>query len=130
MWINLNHGVLILTFLSILLCLVASYPTAQLISTGELAQRLYDPSLVLIEVATPKEVREAPHRIPECHRLWRPDYQLPVTQSQPLDGLAPSVQQFQELTTRLGIHEESEVVLLDRQYDATRLWWLFRCDLS
>jgi thiosulfate/3-mercaptopyruvate sulfurtransferase len=81
---------------------------------------------VLIEVATPEEVRQAPQRIPECHRLWRPDYQLPVTPSQPLDGLAPSVQQFQALTTRLGIHEESEVVLLDRQYDATRLWWLFR----
>jgi thiosulfate/3-mercaptopyruvate sulfurtransferase len=48
-----------------------------------------------------------------------------VTPSQPLDGLAPSVQQFQELTTRLDIYEESEVVLLDRQYDATRLWWLF-----
>lgn len=125
MWINLNHGIFTVTVLSILLCLVASYPIAQLISTGELAQRLHDPSLVLIEVASPKEVREAPHRIPECHRLWRTDYQLPVTPSQPLDGLAPSVQQFQELTTRLGIHEESELVLLDRQYDATRLWWLF-----
>ena len=74
--------------------------------------------------ARASEAAKAPARIPTSFRLWRPDYQLPLSDSQPLDGLAPTAQAFEALMQGFGVDAPTDVVLLSRQYDETRLWWL------
>ena len=32
---------------------------------------------------------------------------------------------FQDFARRLGIDNDSQVVVYDEKYDATRLWWMF-----
>ena len=81
--------------------------------------------LVVVEVVSPAEAAASPARVPGSHRVWRPQYELPLTAKQPLGGLVPSQQAFQEFARGLGINEDSMIVILDRKYDATRLWWLF-----
>ena len=101
---------------------------ALLMAPEELAARLAEPArddLVIIEVVSPDEERESPARIPRSVRVWRPDYQLPMSATQPLDGLAPTAEAFEALAQRLGINDDSEVVILCRKYDSARLWWLF-----
>lgn len=102
---------------------------ALLMTADELYSRLLgdstsDRRLVIIEVAHPSKPGASP-RIPTSHRVWRPEYQLPVSATQPIDGLAPNMEQFEEFAQRLGIDEDSDVVLISELYDCTRLWWLF-----
>lgn len=97
--------------------------TALLIQPDDLVSRLGSERLVVIEVVAPED--EEPTRIPGSQRVWRPDYQLPTSSVQILDGLAPTPEAFGDFAQRLGIHEDSDVVVLSRRYDETRLWWLF-----
>ena len=80
--------------------------------------------LIVIEVVPTGHVGAVPP-IPGSQRVWRPDYQLPISSSQPLDGLAPTAESFEAFAQRLGVNEDSEVILISERYDDTRLWWLF-----
>lgn len=40
-------------------------------------------------------------------------------------GMAVSRERFQDFARRLGIDDDSTVVVYDERYDAARLWWLF-----
>ena len=98
---------------------------ALLIQPDDLVSRLGSERLVVIEVVSPEDEEKAPARIPGSQRVWRPDYQLPTSSVQILDGLAPTPEAFGDFAQRLGVHEDSDVVILSRRYDETRLWWLF-----
>jgi rhodanese-related sulfurtransferase len=99
---------------------------ALLITPSELARRLDEPGVVVIEVVSPADAAKDPLRIPGSQRVWRPNYELPVCEpDQPFVGLAPTPAAFTELAQGLGIDDDSEVVILSRKYDETRLWWLF-----
>jgi thiosulfate/3-mercaptopyruvate sulfurtransferase len=79
---------------------------------------------VVLEIVSPAEAHASPARVPGSLRVWRPDYQQPLTATQRLDGLLPHAADFQELMRRLGVDDGTEVVVLSRKYDETRLWWL------
>ena len=97
-----------------------------LISATELAASLRGASPpVVIELASPAELEQEPRRIPGSHRAWRPDYQRPVDETGGLDGIVPTASAFEGFVRSLGVSNSSEVVIVDRKYDATRLWWLF-----
>ena len=98
---------------------------ALLITPDDLQHRLGSENLVIIEVVSQDDVKKAPARIPGSQRVWRPDYQRPIDSTQPLDGLAPTPEAFGDFAQSLGISDDTEVVILSRKYDETRLWWLF-----
>ena len=100
---------------------------ALLISAANLARCLFSTSepAVVIELASPAELAGEPTRIPGSRRAWRPDYELPLGDDQPLDGLCPTRDAFQAFARSHGIDDDTTVVIVDRKYDATRLWWLF-----
>lgn len=105
----------------------ANASVAQLVSAQELRSRLQrggDRRPIVIEVVAPKDEGSLP-RIPGSKRVWRPDYERAKSATQPLDGLAPTREAFEQFAQRLGIHDDSDVVLVSAQYDDTRLWWLF-----
>ena len=102
--------------------------SALLVTCSCLASRLEavnTPALVVIELASLAEVDASPERIPGSIRTWRPAYQQEITELQPLDGLRPLTDDFTSFAQQLGIDDDTEVVIVDRKYDATRLWWLF-----
>jgi thiosulfate/3-mercaptopyruvate sulfurtransferase len=99
---------------------------ALLVSAAELATSLSSVAPpIVIELASPTELEQDSRRIPSSQRVWRPDYQQPMDQTSGLDGIVPTRGAFQSFVRSLGIDTASEVVLVDRKYDATRLWWLF-----
>lgn len=104
-------------------------PHALLMTADDLYSRLCNEDhvsgrLIVIEVVPTGHVGAVPP-IPGSQRVWRPDYQLPISSSQPLDGLAPTAESFEAFAQRLGVNEDSEVILISERYDDTRLWWLF-----
>ena len=100
--------------------------SALLISAAELAVSLASATPpIVIELASPAELEQEPRRIPKSQRVWRPDYQRPADEVGGLDGMVPTMAAFEAFARALGIDDSSEVVLVDRRYDATRLWWLF-----
>jgi len=103
--------------------------TPPLISSSELLARLQagDHTLRLVETVAPQDTEIMHERIAMSRRTWRSQYELPTSDEQPIVGLAPTALQFEELMRSLGIDDNSEVVLIDRGFDATRLWWLFHC---
>jgi len=97
-----------------------------LITAEELSLQLQNPNVtppILIEVVSPEDLQLHPLRLPNSHILWRPDFEAPAVDPL-LGGLIPTLEQLTILTKRLGINEESRVVILDHKYDATRLWWI------
>ena len=109
-----------------MLPLVEKIQCSLLITAAQLASRLDQRrNLIIIEIASSADVRRAPERIPGSQRVWRPDYQLPMDEAQPLDGLCPTPTAFEAFARAHGINDDTTVVIIDRKYDATRLWWLF-----
>ena len=101
----------------------AAQRAAQLITPAQLAETLASSEpVIVIELASPLELEVDPRRIPGSSRVWRPEYQ----QETGLDGIVPTAAAFTALARRLGIDAHSQIVLVDRKYDATRLWWLFQ----
>ena len=99
---------------------------ALLVSVTELASSLTSTTPpTVIELASPAELQQDSRRIPGSQRVWRPNYQRPMNQTSGLDGIVPTKAAFESFARSLGIDASSEVVLVDRKYDATRLWWLF-----
>ena len=99
---------------------------ALLITPEGLAARLKKSAtnLIILEIVSPKDGSGSP-RIPHSQRVWRPMYQQPISKSQPLDGLAPTREEFEIFARAMGVNESTEIVILSRKYDETRLWWLF-----
>jgi thiosulfate/3-mercaptopyruvate sulfurtransferase len=97
-----------------------------LISVQELKQ-LVDakaPNLIVLAVANAAEYR-LPGHLPGAHRVWRPDYEIAVSDTNPIEGMMLPRAEFQAFARKLGINNDTTVVIYDHQYDATRLWWGF-----
>ncbi len=96
-----------------------------LITVQELKQLMdkKDPKLVIIAVVQPVSYRAG--YIPGALNVWRSDYEPPKGEPFPYGGMILGKQAFQDFARKLGIDNDSKVVLYDEKYDATRLWWAF-----
>lgn len=96
-----------------------------IISPQELNQLIQakDPKLVIVAVAKPASY--ALGHIPGALQIWRGDYEPKEGDPFPFEGMMLNREQFQELARKLGINNDSTVVLYDEKYDATRVWWGF-----
>eukprot|EP00966_Prymnesium_polylepis_P184437 4275126-Prymnesium_polylepis.1 len=94
---------------------LATRSSSMLISASELESRLGERDLRVLEVVSPAELASVPDRIPTALTVWRPDYELPVDAEQLIDGLVPTATAFEALVRRLGISDDTEVVLVDRK---------------
>jgi thiosulfate/3-mercaptopyruvate sulfurtransferase len=97
-----------------------------LITVQELKQLVdaKDPNLIVLAVANVAEYR-VPGHIPGAHRVWRPDYEIPVGPKMPFDGMMLERAEFEAFARKNGINNNTKLVIYDHQYDATRLWWGF-----
>jgi len=82
-----------------------------------------EPKLVILAVARLDQYLRG--HIPGAIRVWRPDYEPPKNKPFPFEGMIINRIQFQKFARRLGIDNDSIVVIYDHKYDATRLWWAF-----
>ena len=90
-----------------------------LIQPGALHRRLLaDPTLVLLGMTPPWRHRW--RHIPGSEQVWRP--QIGANGGSRLADAAS----FQAWAQRVGLSTNSSVVIWDRRYDATRLWWAFQ----
>jgi thiosulfate/3-mercaptopyruvate sulfurtransferase len=84
-----------------------------------------DPKLVIIDVAKPMLQYRGGGHIPGAYNTWRPDYASEETfweEEVWAENLLDRAE-FQEFLRGFGIDNDSQVVLYDHKYDATRLWW-------
>ncbi len=97
-----------------------------LITVKELKQLMdkKDPKLVILAVAKPVKQYRTGH-IPGSINIWRPDYEPKVGEPYPFDGMLINRAEFQAFARKLGIDNDSKVVVYDHKYDATRVWWAF-----
>jgi thiosulfate/3-mercaptopyruvate sulfurtransferase len=97
-----------------------------LITAQELKQLVdaKDPKLLILAVADIAEYR-VPGHIPGAHRVWRPDYEIPKDTKYPFEGMMLEQAEFQAFARKLGVNNDTKLVIYDHQYDATRLWWGF-----
>ena len=97
-----------------------------LITPAELKQMIdaKDPKLVVLAVANVAEYR-MPGHIPGAIRVWRPDYEIAVSDSNPIEGMMLDRAAFEAFARKFGISNDTKLVIYDHQYDATRLWWGF-----
>ncbi len=82
-----------------------------------------DPKLIVIGVV--KSISYTLGHIPGSYNVWRADYTDESKSVFPYSGMALNRAQFQDFARRLGIDNDSKVVVYDEKYDATRLWWMF-----
>lgn len=96
-----------------------------LISVHELKQLIdrNDPNLVII--AAEGSVAYRLGHIPGAHQVDRPAYEAPPETQNGVSGNLIDATGFTRLAKKLGINQESTVVVYDSKYDATRLWWAF-----
>ena len=80
-----------------------------LVTAVQLALQLErDRPPLCIEVCSPEEAAACPQHIPGSVRVWRPDYERPISATQPLEGLAPSASEFESFARGLGVSEDTE----------------------
>ncbi len=96
-----------------------------LITVQELKQLIdaKDPKLVVLAVARTTDY--ALGHIPGAIQIWRPDYEPKKGTEYPYEGMALDKEDFQAFVRKLGIDNDSKVVIYDHKYDATRVWWMF-----
>jgi thiosulfate/3-mercaptopyruvate sulfurtransferase len=97
-----------------------------LISAQELKQLIdaKDPKLLIVAVANVAEYR-LPGHVPGAIRIWRPDYEIPVGQKYPFEGMMLERAEFEAFARKIGVNNDTKLVIYDHQYDATRVWWGF-----
>jgi thiosulfate/3-mercaptopyruvate sulfurtransferase len=99
-----------------------------LITPGELRALMdaRDPKLVVIGVVKggAKGFFALGH-IPGAYGVGRSDFTAPAGRPHPFGGMMVNRAEFQDFARRLGINDDSKVVLYDHKYDAARLWWGF-----
>jgi len=103
---------------------VSTRPSA-LISVQELALLLAENKDVVVLAVANEEDYKSGH-IPQAVRIWRPDYQLEITEQQPFDGMLLGKEEFEDFAQKCGVNNSSIVVAYDHKYDATRVWWAFQ----
>lgn len=81
-------------------------------------QMQHDPNLVLLGMTPP--LRHSWRHIQGSRQVWRP--QIGANGGSRLVDAAS----FQAWAQGLGLSNSSSVVIWDRRYDATRLWWAFQ----
>lgn len=91
-----------------------------LIEVDELNERIQSGDRQMAIVAVMPRWRHWLGRIPGSHQVWRP--QLSAAGSPKLIDATG----FEQWARSLGLHAQSEVVLLDERYDAIRVWWAFQ----
>jgi len=79
-------------------------------------------NLVILAVANVIDYRLA--HIPGSFQVWRKDYSASESFYQ-FGGMAAGNDDFTDFARKLGINQDSIIVLYDHKYDATRLWWQF-----
>ena len=96
-----------------------------LISVQELHEMMAakDPKLVLIGVIQPVSFKAG--HIPGSLNVWRSDYEPKEGEPFPFEGMILNRPEFQTFARKLGVNNDSKVVLYDEKYDATRVWWAF-----
>lgn len=96
-----------------------------LISVQELKQLIdaRDPKLVILAAENSVEYRLG--HIPGSHQVDRPAYEAPPETQNGITGNLIDGTGFSNLAQKLGINQDSMVVVYDTKYDATRLWWAF-----
>jgi len=82
-----------------------------------------DPKLVI--VAAENEIEYRLGHIPGSFKVDRPDYEAPAETQNGVTGNLIDAAGFSKLAQRLGIDQDSKVVVYDTKYDATRIWWAF-----
>jgi thiosulfate/3-mercaptopyruvate sulfurtransferase len=82
-----------------------------------------DPKLVVLAVVDPLSYRAG--HIPGSINVWRPDYDLEAGQPYPFEGMLQEREGFQDFARRVGVDNDSKVVVYDEKYDAVRVWWAF-----
>lgn len=89
------------------------------------AEKLYAEldDTVVIDVISTEAFAADPACVPGSRRCWRDDCERTENG---VSSMRPRRRDFQALVRSLGVHSSvSKVVIVDRGYDATRLWWLF-----
>src|SRR5579864_3672012 len=103
-----------------------------MISTAALAERMRVPGLVIVDATwfLPGETRDAraehaERRIPGA--VFFDIDEISDTES-PLPHMLPSAEAFSAHARRLGVNNDSEIVVYDADglYSAPRVWWSFR----
>ncbi|CAH0533468.1 3-mercaptopyruvate sulfurtransferase [Vibrio stylophorae] len=102
-----------------------------LISVTALSQMLDQHDLVLLDasvvnvVGTEPKVYETPQRLPKAR--WMNLDQDFIDPTSALANTVPTAAQFAQCARRLGVNQDSHVVVYDNQgiYSAARAWWLF-----
>jgi thiosulfate/3-mercaptopyruvate sulfurtransferase len=82
-----------------------------------------DPNLVLIAVMKPVSFKLG--YIPGSLNVWRSDYEPKADEPYPFGGMMLNRSEFESFARRLGVNNDSKIVLYDEKYDATRVWWAF-----
>jgi thiosulfate/3-mercaptopyruvate sulfurtransferase len=96
-----------------------------LITVHEL-KRLIDakqPKLVIL--AAENNVEYSLGHIPGSYQVDRPVYEAAADTQNGVSGNIIDAEGFTRLAGRLGIDQDSTVVVYDSKYDATRIWWAF-----
>jgi thiosulfate/3-mercaptopyruvate sulfurtransferase len=63
--------------------------------------------------------------IPGSVQVWREDYEPAKGNPFEFGGMILNRADFEAFARKLGVNNNSKVVLYDEKYDATRLWWAF-----
>lgn len=84
-----------------------------------------DKSLLIIDVRP--TIYYFTGHIPEAQNLWRPDYEADQGEY-PFGGMRASQRKMERLLSRLGVEEETRLILYDNNnnVDAARLWWILK----
>jgi thiosulfate/3-mercaptopyruvate sulfurtransferase len=94
-----------------------------LITVQELKQLADSKDPKLVVLAAENNVEYFLGHIPGSHQVDRPAIEAPASSQGGVSGNIVSAADFTKLLQRLGIDQDSKIVVYDSQYDATRLWW-------
>ncbi|HET9133978.1 MAG TPA: sulfurtransferase [Gemmatimonadales bacterium] len=111
-----------------------STPATPLVSADELAARLGDPSLAIVDASwhLPSAGRdaEAEYRTAHIPGAVRLDLDQVADLTSDLPHMLPTPERFARAMEQLGIGRDHEVVVYDTSgvnLSAPRAWWMFRC---
>ncbi len=96
-----------------------------LITVAELKRYRDNQSIDLVIIAVVRRIDYRMGHIPGSLRVWRSDYVDDNNKSYPAGGMILNREAFEKFARRLGVNNDSIVVIYDHELDATRLWWGF-----
>lgn len=96
-----------------------------LISVAELAKQVEAKNPKLVIIAAEGAVSFALGHIPGAQQVDRPAYAATPETQNGVSGNILAQNEFTAFARSLGVNQDSQVVIYDDDYDATRLWWAF-----